>query len=101
MVKHVILWKVKEEFAPEKKQEIIAGVKTGLEGLKGQIPGLLEIKVVTNALPSSNADVMLDSSFESEEALKGYAVHPAHVAVADNSVRPYMEIRLCMDSTIP
>ena len=50
-----------------------------------------------NGLSSSNADVMLDSSFESEEALKGYSVHPAHVEVADTKVRPYTEIRLCLD----
>ena len=40
---------------------------------------------------------MLDSAMESVEALKGYAVHPAHVAAADNFVRPYTEIRLCLD----
>ena len=38
-----------------------------------------------NPLASSNADVMLDSVFESEEALKAYAVHPEHVAVADEN----------------
>lgn len=97
MVKHVILWKVKEEYDGTKKEEIKAAVKAGLEGLQGQIPGLLEIQVHTNGLASSNADLMLDSSFESEEALKGYAIHPAHVAVADEKVRPYMEIRLCLD----
>ena len=74
-----------------------AGIKEGLEGLKGKIPGLLDIKVQANGLSSSNADVMLDSSFESEEALKGYSVHPAHVEVADTKVRPYTEIRLCLD----
>lgn len=40
---------------------------------------------------------MLDSTFESEEALKGYAVHPKHVAVADGKVRPYTANRVCMD----
>ena len=85
MVKHIILWKLKETLTGE------------LEGLKGKIPGLLDIKVQANGLSSSNADVMLDSSFESEEALKGYSVHPAHVEVADTKVRPYTEIRLCLD----
>lgn len=96
MVRHIILWKVKEEFASN-REEILKGVKEGLEGLKGKIPGLLEIKVHTNGLASSNADLMLESSFENEEALKGYAVHPDHVAVANGKVRPYMEIRLCLD----
>ena len=40
---------------------------------------------------------MLNSSFESEEALKNYAVHPAHVAVANSAVRPNMEVRMCLD----
>lgn len=97
MVKHIILWQLKDEFSEEKKQEIRAGIKKGLEGLMGQIPGLLDIKVQAEFLPSSNVDVMLDSTFESEEALKGYAVHPAHVAVADGAVRPYTKTRACID----
>ncbi len=97
MIKHVILWKLKEEYSAEEKTAIKAGIKEGLEGLKGQIPGLLEIQVHTNGLASSNADLMLDSSFESEEALKAYAVHPAHVAVADGKVRPYTAVRSCLD----
>ena len=55
----------------------------------GKVPGLLEVYVNINGLPTSNADVMLDTTLESFEALKGYAVHPAHVAVADGKVRPY------------
>lgn len=97
MVKHIILWKLKETLTGEEKEQVKAGIKEGLEDLKGKIPGLLDIKVQANGLSSSNADVMLDSSFESEEALKGYSVHPAHVEVADTKVRPYTEIRLCLD----
>ena len=100
MVKHVILWTLKDEFNQEEKETIKAGIKEGLEGLKGQIPGLLDIQVNTNGLASSNADLMLDSTFENEEALKGYAVHPAHVAVADGKVRPYTASRVCLDYEI-
>ena len=97
MIKHVILWQLKDELTKEQISEVKAGIKSGLEGLKGEIPGLIDIKVVTEGLASSNADVMLDSTFESEEALKGYAVHPKHVAVADGKVRPYTASRVCMD----
>ena len=97
MVKHVILWQLKDELTEEQISEVKAGIKSGLEGLKGEIPGLIDIKVVTEGLASSNADVMLDSTFESEEALKGYATHPKHVAVADGKVRPYTASRVCMD----
>ena len=58
---------------------------------------MIDIKVNINGLASSNADLMLDSTFESEEALKGYAVHPDHVAVADGKVRPYTKVRSCLD----
>lgn len=97
MVKHVILWQLKEEVQGEEKDAVKAGIKNGLEGLAGQIPGLLDIKVQTEGLASSNADVMLDSTFVDEAALKTYASHPAHVNVADTKVRPYTKTRVCMD----
>ena len=77
MVKHVILWKLKDNLTTEEKKHVKAAIKEGLA--------------------SSNADLMLDSSFVDEESLKGYSVHPAHVQVADTKVRPYTEIRLCLD----
>ena len=58
MVKHIILWTLKEEFSGEEKETIKQGIKEGLEGLSGQIPGLLEISVRTDCLPSSTVDVM-------------------------------------------
>ena len=100
MVKHVILWKLKEECSDEEKKQIKAGIKEGLEGLAGQIPGMTEIKVRIDCLPSSTVDVMLDTTFESAEALKAYSVHPKHVAVADSKVRPYTAVRSCMDYEI-
>lgn len=100
MVKHVILWKLKEELSEEKKAEVKAGMKKELEGLKGKVPGLLDITIQIQPLGSSNAEVMLDSTLESEEALKGYAVHPEHVKVADTFVRPYTQVRMCMDYEI-
>lgn len=97
MVKHIILWQLKEELSAEEKQKVKEEIKEGLESLKGKIPGLLDIRVEINPLESSNTEVMLDSSFESEEALKGYAVHPEHVKIADSKVRPFTKTRTCMD----
>lgn len=97
MVKHIILWQLKDELTPEEKKAIKAGMKEGLEGLVGQVPGLLDVKVQTEGLASSNAEVMLDTTLTDEEALKGYAVHPAHVAVANKKVRPYTKTRMCLD----
>ena len=56
MVKHVILWTLKNGYSKEEKEAIKAEIKAGLEGLAGQIPGLLEIHVNINGLESSNAD---------------------------------------------
>ena len=97
MVKHIILWQLKDELSETEKIEVKAGIKSGLEGLMGKIPGLTYIHVQTEGLASSNADVMLDSAFESEEALKGYSVHPEHVKVADSKVRPFTQTRACID----
>lgn len=97
MVRHVIIWVLKDEYTPEEKEAVKEGIREGLEGLKGQIPGLVDIRVHTEGLPSANCDLMLDSLFENEEALKGYSVHPAHVAVANGKVRPHTKVRSCFD----
>ena len=97
MTHHIILWKLKDELTESQKASVKKDIREGLEGLAGKIPGLLSIKVHTEGLPSSNVDLMLDSTFESPEALKGYSVHPEHVAVADGRVRPYTSGRYCLD----
>ncbi len=97
MVKHVILWCLKDTLTDEEKAKVKLDAKENLEALKGKIEGLAEIKVNINPLPTSNADMMLDSLFESAEALSQYSVHPEHVAVADGYVRPYTKSRSCMD----
>ena len=100
MVKHMILWKIDKKFSTEEKKKIMEDAKCELEALKGKVPGLLDIKLQIEKLPSSNADMMLDSTLESEEALKGYQVHPDHVAAANNFVRPFTSERLCLDFEI-
>ncbi len=97
MVKHIILWKLKDSLSESEKADAKKNAKAALEALQGKIPGLLSVSVVIDELASSNADMMLDTSFENEDALKGYQVHPEHVAVANGYVRPYTETRLCLD----
>ena len=98
MVKHIILWTLNPDLSDEEKQTVKTGIKAGLESLVGKVPGLIDVKVnIDGRLASSNADVMLDSTLESEEALKGYAQHPEHVAVANTKVRPYTVQRTCLD----
>ena len=94
MVKHIILWKLKDEYnTPAVKQDM----KRELEALVGKVPGLVELELQVEHLASSTADVMLYSVLESEEALKGYAMHPSHVHVANTFVRPFVETRLALD----
>ena len=72
MVRHVILWKLKE-MPDAEKAAVKVGIKEGLEGLAGKIPGLLDVRVYTDALPSSaNADLMLDTTFTDAAALLDY-----------------------------
>ena len=98
MVKHIILWKLRSELSEAEKREKALAIKQGLEGLKGQVPGLLDIHVqIDGRLETSNADIMLDSTLDSFDSLKGYAVHPAHLAVANGVVRPNTELRTCLD----
>ncbi len=101
MIKHIILWRLRADLTAAEKREKTLAIKQGLEGLKGQVPGLIDIHVqIDGRLESSNVDLMLDSTLESEEALKGYAVHPAHLAVANGVVRPNTELRTCLDYQI-
>lgn len=97
MVRHVIVWTLKDEYSDSEKEQIKAGIREGLEGLSGKIPGLVEIKVNTDKLASSSGDAMLDSLFENEEALKNYSSNPLHVEVANTKVRPNVKIRSSFD----
>ncbi|WP_318663719.1 Dabb family protein [Treponema sp.] len=100
MVKHIILWTLKE-MPEDEKAKVKAEIKTGLEALVGKVPGLVDVKVnIDGRLASSNADLMLDSTLESAEALTAYAKHPEHVKVADEKVRPFTAGRTCLDYEI-
>ena len=98
MVKHMIIWKIKE--AAENKEDIKANVKKELEALVGKIDGLVEMNIITENLPSSSGDLMMDSLFESDEALRAYQKHPSHQHVANTFVRPNMCQRLSLDYTV-
>ena len=97
MVRHLILWKLKEDMSDIEKEKVLSDMKINLEALVGKVPGLVSLQIVINKMEFSNADVMLDSMLESEEALKGYQSHPEHVLVANTYVRPFTEVRMCID----
>ncbi len=97
MVKHIILWQLRDDLTDAEKLAVKNDAKKQLESLFGKIDGLKYIKVNINGLETSNADMMLDSGFDSFEALKSYAVHPEHVFIADTYVRPFTKARSCLD----
>ncbi len=97
MVKHIILWKLREDMEKTEIPAVKSAAKAALEGLFGKIEGLCEIHLKTEGLPSSNADMMLITVFKDEESLKGYQKSPLHNAAADKYVRPYTAQRLCFD----
>ena len=98
MVKHVIIWALKDDIAD--KKALMEKIKVELEGLVGKIEGLLEMKIIIEGLASCKGDFMLDSTFTDEAALKYYSSHPDHVAIADGLVRPNVSARLAYDYEI-
>ncbi len=98
MVKHMIIWKLKEDIVD--KAKIAKDIKTALESLQGKIDGLLKMNILTQNLQSSSGDVMMDSLFEDERALKDYQAHPLHQEIANGIVRPNVQTRLSFDFEI-
>lgn len=97
MVRHLVLWKLKEELSMEERNKVKREIKETLENLKNKIPEIIKIKVDIEGLGGSTVDVLLDSLFENEAALKTYAEHPEHVAVGNEKIKPFMAERICYD----
>lgn len=98
MVRHIVFWKYGDGFTDTENKSNGLKIKDSLEILKTQIPGVISIKVIIDPLPtgSGDADVILDSLFESEEALNNYQVHPEHVK-AGSFIKSALKDRKCID----
>lgn len=84
MLKHVVMWRLKDEAEGADRATNARRVKTALESLRGRIPGLVHLEVGIDVERSSAAyDVVLVSEFEGAAALAAYQVHPDHVKVAE------------------
>ena len=95
MVKHMIVWKLKDDI--DNKEATALNIKSALEGLVGKIDGLTKMEIIIDKLPSSSGDIMMDSEFESNDALMAYQQHPLHVEIANGIVRPSVSARLSLD----
>ena len=100
MVKHIVMWNFKEHFPAEKREQMAKEADTRLKALIGQIPGLRSAEMKLNALPGSNRDLMLVSDLDTPEDLEAYQVHPLHVAVAEEVIKPAACDRACFDYEI-
>ena len=79
MIKHIVMWRLKQEAAGASTEENAQKVKQMLENLKGVIPEILHLEVGMNVLPSPAAyEVALYSEFASLDALAAYQKHPEH-----------------------
>jgi hypothetical protein len=80
MIKHIVMWKLKDEAHGNDKATNAGLVKEKLEALSGKIDGLLKIEVGIDFLGGGNFDVVLYSELSSKEALDTYQNHPLHQA---------------------
>ena len=84
MIKHVVMFKIKDLAEGSNKEENIQKIKSSLEALPTMIHEIKLFEVGINLTNSSFAyDLVLNSAFESEEDLFSYQGHPEHVKVAD------------------
>lgn len=100
MIKHIVMWKLKEVAECGDRIQNARKMKRDLEALKSKIPQIKHIEVGLNSLPSEGSyDVALYSEFENEKDLETYQKHPDHLKVAEfiNTVR---ERRAVVDYTI-
>ncbi|MBQ4529549.1 MAG: Dabb family protein [Lachnospiraceae bacterium] len=96
MIRHIVMWNIKDEFSEAQKAEACKKMEEGFLPLKASVPNVIDLQVKTNTIESSNRDFMLIVDFPDEEALKAYQVHPEHVKAA-GYVKSVTVDRVCFD----
>jgi hypothetical protein len=82
MVKHIVMWKLRESANGNDRATNARLIKERLEALRGRIPGLLRIEVgIDFSGAEGSCDLALYSELASRAALDDYQAHPAHQAV--------------------
>ena len=97
MVKHVVMFKLKEFASPEEKQAKLDEIKLGLESLIDKIDVLRKIEVKFNTNPEETWDFILITELDSLADVNTYANHPEHLAVAKTIIGPVKADRACVD----
>jgi len=100
MIRHVVMWKFKDEAAGASKQENMEKTRVMLYDLCPKIP---EIRRMEIGLDVSGTDMSMDllllTEFDSADDLHTYAVHPDHLQVAV-FVSSVIESRVVLDCEI-
>lgn len=96
MIRHIVSWNFDKSLPEEENKNLAIRMKEDLEKLKDTLDGIIEFKVNIDLLSTSNVDILIDSLFESEEALQAYQVHPDHKAVGAYA-SPLLKNRKCGD----
>lgn len=97
MIKHIVLFKLREHAEGADKRQNAMKMKAELEALKRKIPQIVHLEVGINSIPSDGAyDVAIYSTFADEKDLNVYLVHPEHVKVAE-FVAKVRESRVVVD----
>ena len=99
MIKHIVMWKLKEIAEGKTKQENAEIMKELLEGLPAKIEELDSAEMGINILVGEDAaicDVVLTTECKDQEALKAYAVHPEHQKVVQ-FIKKVVEERRVVD----
>ena len=99
MIKHIVMWKLKEEAEGNTKEANAIKMKELLENLKDKIAELKEIEVGINNNPKNEYDILLYSEVDTMEDLEKYQTHPEHVKVGV-FVKAVVEKRTCVDYEI-
>ena len=90
MIKHIVMWRLKDSADGASKQENAKNLKNYLETLKDKIREIRHIEVGINISGSDAAsDVVLYSEFDSIEDLEAYQKHPEHQKIVSfvNEIR--------------
>jgi quinol monooxygenase YgiN len=97
MIKHIVMWKLKEHAEGADRAANAAKMKSLLDGCRDVVPGIVEFEVAV-AQPGLEAtyDIVLYSVFADKAALDAYQDHPKHVAVKPFIGAVRLE-RQCMD----
>lgn len=80
MIKHIVMWTLREQAEGAGAAENGAKMKSMLEDLAGKIPGLRHIEVGLDVFQTSlPCQIVLYSELDSREALQVYQQHPEHL----------------------